>query len=311
MSIDSIGIDVSKERLDVARPQTGQVAVFANTTVGFRSLAAWLGRAQPDLVVFEPTGPYHGAFERYFAQRLPLVKVNPLQARRFAQACGTRAKTDAVDAAMLAAMGAALRLEPDQAADENQHYLKELQVARQALVNDRTRLLNRVKTQTLAVTRRQTRARLAQIERHLTALQKEIWARLRQSPRHARALDILCSIPGIGEITAMAIIIHCPELGSLGRKQVASLAGVAPITRQSGNWRGKSFIQGGRSSLRKALYMPALVAARKNPDLTAKYQSMIAAGKPPKLALTALMRKLIELANALIRDNRKWVQKNT
>jgi transposase len=309
MTNDSIGVDISKAHLDVHWLTTGVSARFGNDPAGFRALRRRIGPATLMCVVYEPTGPYHGAFERAFAGRLPLVKINPLQARRFAQACGTRAKTDAVDAQVLARMGMALPLAPDAPVAKDQTDLKELQVSRTALVKDRTRLLNRIKTQKLAFTRRQSKARLAQVERQLTALEVELKARLRACPKRARAHDILRSIPGIGEVAAVAILTECPEIGTLGRKQAASLAGLAPMTRQSGQWRGHSFIQGGRKFLRDALYMPALVAARFNPDLTAKYRSMIASGKPAKVALTALMRKLIELANALIKADRKWSQK--
>ena len=221
-----------------------------------------------------------------------------MQARRFAQARGTRAKTDAVDARILAVMGAALDLEPDAVADKNQPALKELQVARTALIKDRTRLMNRLKTQTLTLTKRQSKARIEQIKRQLAELEAALLQLLRECPKHARAFDILCSIPGLGRVTAAAILIECPEIGTLSRKQIASLA---PMTRQSGQWRGKAFIQGGRKFLR---------AARYNTDLKQKYQSMIEAGKPAKVALTALMRKMIELANALVQQkNRKWTPK--
>lgn len=130
-----------------------------------------------------------------------------------------------------------------------------------------------------------------------------------QCHKRARAFRILCSVPGMGEVTAMAILVECPEIGTMSRKQVASLAGLAPMTRQSGRWQGKAFIQGGRRFLRAALYMPALVASRHHPDLKRKYQAMVAAGKPPKVALTTLMRKLIELANVLVREDREWAQK--
>lgn len=303
---DSIGIDISKAHLDVHRIKTGQQARFGNDGPGFCALGRWIGSEQPEVVVYEPTGPYHAALERAFAGKLPLAKINPLQARRFAQAHGTRAKTDAVDARILALMGAAFDLAPDKPADKNEHELKELQIARMALVKDRTRLLNRVKTQTLAFTRRQTKARLAQVERQIAALETELKTRLRLCPQRARAHDILRSIPGIGEVAAVTILVECPEIGTLDRKKAASLAGLAPMTRQSGQWRGKAFIQGGRKYLRDALYMPALVAARHNSDLARKYQAMIEAGKPAKLALTALMRKLIELANALIKADRQW-----
>lgn len=306
---DSIGVDISKTKLDCHRLSDGAFAAFANSKAGFEDLGRWVGKTAPACVVFEATGPYHGAFERAFSGHLPLVKVNPLQARRFAQACGTRAKTDQVDAAILAQMGRALDLQPDVPAREDHHALKELQVARTALVKDRTRLLNRIKTQTLALTKRRSRALLRQIEAALNELEAEIKTRLRATDQGALAHDILCSIPGIGEPTAAAILIECPEIGTLGRKQIASLAGLAPMTRQSGQWRGQAFIQGGRKFLRDALYMPALVAVRFNPDMTAKYEDMCARGKPKKVALTAIMRKLLELANALIKAQRKWSPK--
>lgn len=306
---DSIGIDISKDHLDVHRRGTGGSARFTNDPAGFRELKRWIGETQPHLLVYEATGPYHARFEQALSGKLPLTKVNPLQARRFAQACGTRAKTDAVDARLLAQMGSALDLVPDQPVAEGRNALRELQVARTALVKDRTRLRNRLKTQTLALTRRQTKARLAQIERQLDKLQGEIATLLKACPKRARAHAILRSIPSIGEVAAAAILIECPEIGTLGKKQAASLAGLAPMTRQSGMWKGKAFIQGGRKYLRDALYMPALVAMRFNPDLKEKYQVMVKAGKPPKVALTAIMRKLVELANALIRDDRTWTPK--
>jgi transposase len=306
---DSIGIDISKDHLDAHRLSDGAAARFANTPAGFRALSGWLGENLSARVIYEPTGPYHGRFERTFAGCLALVKVNPLQARRFAQACGTRAKTDAVDARLLAQMGEALGLVPDKPTPEYQRALKELQIARTALIKDQTRLRNRLKTQELAFTRRQTKLRLGQVARQLAALNTEIETRLSETGETTRALEILRSIPGIGQIAAAAILIECPEIGTMQRKQAASLAGLAPMTRQSGKWRGYAFIQGGRKHLRDALYMPALVAARFNPDLSTKYQAMIKSGKPAKVALTCLMRKLIELANALIKADRKWQPK--
>ncbi|CUH40619.1 Transposase IS116/IS110/IS902 family protein [Jannaschia seosinensis] len=309
MRQDTIGIDISKATLDVHRLSTDEAAQFSNSSAGLRALRRWIGKQMPDLVVFEATGAYHAALERHFTGVLPLVKVNPLQARRFAQARGTRAKTDAVDARILAVMGAALDLVPDAPEDSNHHEIKDLQIARMALIKERTRLLNRSKTQTLALLKRQSKARLAQVKRQLVELEEALLDLLLQCPKRARAFEVLCSIPGLGRITAVAILVECPELGTLTRKQIASLAGLAPMTRQSGQWRGAAFIQGGRKFLRDALYMPALVAARHNPDLRQRYHAMIKAGKPAKVALTALMRKLIELANALVQQDRKWTPK--
>lgn len=311
MTNDSIGIDISKDHLDVYRLSDEQCAQFENTKTGYAALQRWIGDKIPGRVIYEATGPYHGAFEKVTRNHLPLVKVNPLQARRFAQACGTRAKTDAVDARMLAQMGSALELEPDTHLPEDIPDLKELQIARQALIKDQTRLKNRLQTQTLPLTRRQTKARLDQIARQLTQLDEEIETRLKACPKRAKAHRILLSIPGLGATTAATILIEMPEIGTLTNKAVAALAGLAPMTRQSGKWRGKAFIQGGRKFLRDALYMPALVAARFNPDMKQKYQTMKDAGKPAKVALTAIMRKLIILANTLVKDDRKWVKNTT
>ncbi len=192
---------------------------------------------------------------------------------------------------------------------ENRHEIKALQVARTAPVKDRTRLLNRIKTQVLPLTKRRSRALLRQTEHPLQEIEAEIKTRLRATEKGARAHDILCSIPGTGHATAAAILIECPGTGSLGRKQIAGLAGLAPVTRRSGQWRGHAFIQGGRKFLRDALYMPALVAVRFNPNMSAKYKDICAHGKPRKVALTAIMRKLPELANALIMADRKWAPK--
>ena len=309
MTQDTVGIDISKAHLDTFRLGTGKRARFDNTASGLRDFSRWIGNTPPELVVYEPTCSCHRRLEMAFSGHLPLVKVNPLQARRFAEAHGTRAKTDAVDARMLAVMGRALDLVPDPPADERQRDIRELHVARVGLVRDRSALRNRLQTQYLGLTRRLTKARLAQVERQIAVLEAEIEARMRACPRRARAQDILTSIPGIGTISARALLTECPEIGTLGNKQVAALAGVAPMTRESGKWRGKAVIQGGRKHLRQALYMPALVAMKRNPDLARKYDTMRAAGKPHKVALTTLMRKLIQLANTLIRENRKWEPK--
>ncbi len=311
MTDDSIGIDISKDVLDIHRLRDGKVARFPNAPEGFRALRKWLGHDLPARVIYEATGPYHRRFELAFSGKLPLVKVNPLQARRFAQACGTRVKTDAVDARVLANMGRALTLEPDAPVDEKQQELKELFNARGGLIRDRSRLLNRLKTQSLTLVCRQTKARIDQMTRQLKALQQDIDARLQICPQRARTQAILRSIPGIGEVAAAAILIEMPEIGTLRKKRSASLTGLAPMTRQSGKWRGKASIQGGRKNLRNALYMPALVAARFNPDMRKKYDTMIKQGKPQKVALTTVMRKLIELANTLVKADREWAPTGT
>lgn len=311
MTEHTIGIDISKSHLDAFRLEDEVTARFENSARGFKALVKWLGTAPVARIVFEPTGPYHRDFEKALSNKFALVKVNPLQARRFAQACGTRAKTDAVDARVLARMGGALALEPDKPISEKLHELRDLQVARTALIKERTRLCNRGPVQSNAVLKRQNKTRLALVERQIAELDAEIAKHIAEDQPTARKNKILCSIPGLGRIAAAMIITFLPEIGTLQRKQAASLAGLAPHSRESGQWKGKSFISGGRKPLRDALYMPALVAMRFNPDLKAKYAQLREAGKPAKVAIVAIMRKLIETANALVRADRIWTQKSS
>lgn len=306
MMNDSIGVDISKDHLDVHRLSDGVSRRFANDSRGHRTLIGWLER--PELrIVYEPTGPYHRALEHRLAEAgFALVKVNPRQARRFAEATGRLAKTDRLDAAMLARMGVLLELEARPARGPTLNDLKDLRMAREALVKNRTAARNRAKNLTLPILKRHNAEQLRQIERQIAALENEIMALIKVDPDLARRFDILVSIPGVSAITAFALLIDMPELGTLDQAQVASLAGLAPVARQSGQWIGRAFIRGGRANVRRALYMPALVAIRFNPDLKAKYDRLKAAGKASKLAITAVMRKLIIIANALLRDGRIW-----
>jgi len=311
MTEHTIGVDISKSHLDVFHLEGKAAQRFENTPGGLRALRKWLGSRPLARVVYEPTGPYHRLFEDNLSGKLPLVKVNPLQARRFAEACGTRAKTDALDARGLARMGAALALEPDAVISPNTRILKDLQIARTALIKERARLRNRGHVQTNAVLKRQTKTRLTLVEKQTAELDLEIAKLIDANENTARQRDILRSIPGLGQIATAAILTFLPEIGTLDRRQVGSLAGLVPYNRDSGQWKGKSFISGGRKPLRDALYMPALVAMRFNPDLKAKYSALRAAGKPAKVAIVAVMRKLIETANALVKADRDWVKKTT
>lgn len=303
---DTIGVDISKPTLDAFRLRTREHRQFPNDRAGCAALIRWIG-ASAVRVIFEPTGPYHRIFEASLvAAGIEAVKVNPRSSRRFAEATGELAKTDRIDAAILARMGAVLDLEGRPAKSESLHDLRELGVARQALVKDRIAATNREQIAVNPVIKRQLRARLKQIGIQLKEIDAAIATLVDTDPGLSRRRDVLASIPGIGTITAMAILIEMPELGTLDNKQAASLAGLAPMTRQSGTWSGRARIRGGRRSLRTALYMPALVALRFNPDLKQKYQALKDAGKPSKVAITAIMRKLLVLANALLRDDRKW-----
>ncbi|NVN10721.1 IS110 family RNA-guided transposase [Nguyenibacter vanlangensis] len=306
----TIGIDISKDHLDVALYPGGETRRFLNARSGHTALLRWLGKQVVARIVFEATGPYHRDLERRLEQAgLPFAKVNPRQARRFAEATGKLAKTDRVDALMLARFGVLLEPQSRPARSENLVQLAELVAGRRILIKDRTATLNRLKTLGQELLKRHARHRLRQIEAHLTSLNVAIDAVIAADPVLTRRLAILTSIPGLGEITAQALIADMPELGTMDERQTAALAGLAPITRQSGKWQGKSFIQGGRSHLRQALYMPALVAMRFNPDLKSRYDALVTRGKHAKVAITAVMRRLVVIANALLRDDRTWTPK--
>jgi transposase len=304
------GVDISKDHLDVCLYPNAAAKRFANDARGFVDLIGWLLPHAPTCVVFEATGAYHRAFERRLGEQgFPMLKVNPCQARRFAEATGKRAKTDQVDAAMLARFGAVLEppLRPVTAAIFDQ--MKELRGARQALIKDRVAAQNRGKNHLIALLKRQNTQRLKQIDAQIEAIDAELARLVKQDTNLQKRFDSLVSIPGIGAVTALTLLIEMPELGTLESRAAASLAGLAPITRESGQWKGKSFITGGRAPIRRALYMPAMVAMRFNPDLKAKYEALINAGKPAKLAITAIMRKLVVLANALLKNGSTWVEK--
>lgn len=307
LNADTVGVDISKDFLDANIHPTGEARRFANDTKGHRALIDWLQGREVQRVVFEATGAYHRAFERTLsAAGLPMAKINPRQARRFAEATGQLAKTDPIDAAMLARFGALLTPQTRAPVSEILNEMKELHNARQALVKDRTAALNRQAQMRIAILKRLAIQRLRQIDSQLKAIDAAL-AALRDSDTALKArFDILLSIPGIGATTAFAMLVEMPELGTLENPQAASLAGLAPVARDSGKWRGKRSIRGGRANLRQAIYMPALVATRFNPDFKAKYQAMIAAGKPPKVAIVTIMRKLIVLANTLLKAGRNW-----
>lgn len=305
----TIGIDISKAFLDVATYPQGEMHQFANDPAGYRALNKWIRPQNVFLTAFEATGAYHRSLERALSTaELPYVRINPLKARRFAEATGKLAKTDRVDALMLAKFAAFLKPSPSKNKRQHVETLSELVVARQALVKDRTAVKTRMQTLASPILKRQAIQRLKLIQTQITAINIECLKLVAEDQELSRCMSILTSIPGLGEVTAIILLAEMPELGTMDKREVAALAGLAPITRQSGTWQGKSYIRGGRSRVRKALYMPALTAIRFNQQLGEKYIDLTSRGKPAKVAITAIMRKLIILANALIRDNRKWAK---
>ena len=302
---NTVGIDISKAHLDAHQLPSGRSARFANDATGFETLTVWIGSGVERLV-YESTGPWHRAFEEALAGTLPLSRVNAKRARRFAQALGQEAKTDAVDARVLAMMGAAFDLRRVDLASPTQRDLDELQTARDALVKDRTAALNRKKHARHKLLKRQLRNRLAQIDRQIKALDAEVAKLIAGDKVLTRKTEVLTSVPGIGSVTAAGLLSKMPELGMIDGKAAASLAGLAPMTRESGTWKGRSFIRGGRARPRRMLYMASVSAIRHNPDFVRKYRELRERGKPPKVALTAIMRKMLVLANALLRHDRLW-----
>jgi transposase len=303
----NVGVDISKDTLDVAIHPEGEGFRVANTPQGHRAFIRRFKGFEIARIVFEATGAYHRLFQKALVEAgLAWVKVNPRRARRFAQAAGKLAKTDRCDALMLARMGAALELEPNLPLSPTVETMTELVKARDALVKDRVAVLNRQAVAVATLIKRQLVQRLRQIDGQIEAIDRRLKTLRKADAEVSARFDILTSIPSFGDGTANGLMVDTPELGRIDHEQAASLVGLAPIANDSGQTRGKRSIRGGRRRARRALYMAALSAIRFNPQIKTKYQALIKAGKPAKVALVAVMRKLLILANALIRDNRKW-----
>ena len=296
-----VGIDVAKDRLDVHVRPSGEAFAVARDGKGLDELVARLRGRDVALIVLETT-----VTAALCAVGLPLVVANPRQVRDFARATGKLAKTDAIDAAVIAHFADAVRPEPRPVPDAEARALGELLTRRRQIVEMMTAERNRRK-------RLADRRMIKSIDRLLKALQRELSDleealddTIRGTPAWRETEDLLKSVPGIGDVTARVLIAHLPELGTLDRKKIAALVGVAPFNRDSGTLRGKRTIWGGRANVRAALYMAALVASRYNPTLSRFYQRLLQAGKPKKVALTAVMRKLLTILNAIIRDQTPW-----
>jgi transposase len=302
-----VGIDVSKDRLDVAMRPSGEVFMVARNAAGLEQLVARLKADPPYLVALEATGGFETvAAAALAAAGLPVVIVNPAQVRSFAKAIGQRAKTDPIDAAVIAHFAAATQPEPRPLPDEATQMLADLVGRRRQIIEMIGAERQREKRVTLPRLRKSIVRLLKALEKELASLDADIDDAVRGSPAWREKEDLLASVPGIGPTIARTLIAELPELGQLGRKEIAALVGLAPFTRQSGQWRGRSFIGGGRPPVRSVMYMGALVASRHNPVLKAFFDRLIAAGKPKMLALVAVARKLLTILNAILRDNRPW-----
>jgi transposase len=301
-----VGIDVSKDRLDVHVRPSGAAFAVPRDGKGVEELLDRLRTVAPTLIAVEATG----GFETIVAAaiggaQLPLVVVNPAQVRHYAQAVGKRAKTDPIDAEMIARFAEAVKPEPvpDAAAAR---LLGELVARRRQIVEMLVAERQREKRADNARVRKSLVRHLKVLERELQDLTDDISGLIRSSPVWRETEDLLVSVPGVAGRTSSSLLAEVPELGCLTRRQIASLVGVAPFTRESGRWRGKSMIAGGRAPARTAIYMAALSASQHNPVLRAFYRRLLAAGKPKMVALIAVARKLLVILNAMIRDKKPW-----
>lgn len=301
-----IGIDVARDSLEVASRPAGEHWQVGNDSASIAELLPRVRALGPTLIVLEATGglelPLLAALG---SAGLPVVAVNPRQVRDFAKAIGKLAKTDAIDAQVLAHFADAVRPAVRPLPDAATQALGALVTRRRQLVEMLTAEENRRKTAPPAI-RADIQAHIAWLRKRLKGVDKELSQAVRTSPLWREQEDMLRSVPGIGPVVSVTLLADLPELGTLGRKQIAALVGLAPLNRDSGTWRGKRTIWGGRATVRAALYMAALVGSRRNPVLRALYTRLLAAGKTKKLALTACMRKLLTILNALLKHRTRW-----
>lgn len=301
-----VGIDVSKTMLDLMVRPTGTRQQQANDADGIAQLVKQLRQLRPALVVCEATGGWErllvGALA---AARVPIVVVNPRQVRDFAKATGRLAKTDRLDAEVIAHFAEAVRPEPRALPSADVQALDDLVTRRQQLIDMRTAEGNRRRLATGRL-REQLDEHLAWLDRQLQELDKELDDALRNSPVWREQANVLRSAKGVGPILTATLLSGLPELGHLNHKEIAALVGVAPFNRDSGPWRGKRQIWGGRAPVRAVLYMATLSAVRTNPVIRTFYQRLITAGKLQKVALVASMHKLLTILNAMARDGRTW-----
>ena len=302
-----VGIDVSKDRLDVHVRPSGQAFAVVRAGKGIEQLVSQLRVLAPTLIVLEATGGFEFTVAATLASAgLPLAVVNPRQIRDFARATGRLAKTDALDAQVIALFAERIRPEPRPIADADSQTLAELIARRRQVVEMIGMETNRLRQARHPRVQRMLRATLKTLEAQLAELDREINDTVRGSPIWRAADDLLTSVPGVGDVTAHTLIADLPELGQLDRRRVAALVGVAPINRDSGRMRGRRTIAGGRTDVRNALYMATLSATRWNPVISRHYKSLVGRGRPKKVALVACMRRLLSILNAIMRTKTPW-----
>ena len=301
-----IGIDVAKDWLDVARRPDGEALRVPNDEAAIAALVERLAQWKPAVVVLEATGGMeYPLVAALAAAQLPVVVVNPRQVRSFARATGRLAKTDAIDALVLALFAEAVRPALRPLPDVATRQLSGLVTRRRQVIEMLTAERNRLRAAAPAV-RDHIKEHILWLQRSLSDLDKDLGQAIHSSDMWRTQNDLLQSTPGVGPVLSTTLLAELPELGSLNRKEIAALVGVAPLNRDSGTLRGRRSVWGGRSQVRAVLYMATLVASRRNPAIRIFYERLVAAGKPKKVALTACMRKLLTILNAMVRHQSSW-----
>jgi transposase len=302
-----VGIDVSKHELVIAVVPTGEQWTSGTEHAALDQLVTRLRTLAPALIVLEATGGYERTLVAACAvAHLPVAIVNPRQVRAFAQALGRTAKTDTIDATVLAQFGARLQPTPRPVPDADTQTLAALVARRRQLLDMLGAERNRLQHTPTGPVARDLREHIRWLERRLAHVDTDLTDRIQRSPVWRVQDDLLQSVPGIGPTVARTLLAELPELGTLNRRAIAALAGIAPFNRDSGQWRGRRAIWGGRAPVRAALYMAALVATRHNPRLARFYHRLRAAGKPAKVALVAVMRRLLTIVNAMVQHQTAW-----
>lgn len=302
-----VGIDVAKDHLDVALRPAEESWIVANETDGLETLIRRLKPAEPRLVVLEATGGYEVPVAAALSTaEIPVAVVNPRQVRDFAKATGQLAKTDRIDAATLALFAERVRPEPRPLPDPVGEELRALVARRRQLLEMLGAEQNRLRHATAPSVEKGIQKHVRWLKRQLEDVDDDLQRAVRNSPLWRGKDDLLQSVPGIGPVTSRTLLAELPELGRLNRREIAALVGVAPLNRDSGRWRGRRFVWGGRAAVRNTLYMAALTASRHNPVIRAFYERLVDRGKPHKVALTACMRKLIVILNAMAKTSQSW-----
>ena len=306
-----IGIDVSKATLDIDAYPQSHAAQFSNDDIGRHQLIDLLLDLMPALIVLEATGGLESPIAGDLAMAgLCVAVINPRQARDFAKAIGVLAKTDAVDAHVLARFAEAIKPEVRPLKSNEMMALDSVLTRRRQIVEMITAETNR-HTQAAGKIAKQIAQHLIWLRKRLSEADDDLDGAIQQSPLWQAKSDLMTSVPGVGKITATSLLAELPELGNLARREISALVGVCPFSRESGKHKGRRAIWGGRASVRAVLYMAALVASRHNPVIKAFYQKLLAAGKVKKVALVACMRKLLVILNAMIKNNTPWRKMET